>query len=48
MTDMGWWSISGEVFLDCLKRAHEGEDPDMIYTELYVNSEIDKPGENNE
>jgi len=48
MTNMGWWTISGEDFLAALNRAHAGEDPDIIYTELYVNSEITKPGENNE
>lgn len=41
MADMGWWTIRGDAFLDALQRAHEGEDPDMIYAELYANSEIE-------
>lgn len=45
--NMGWWAISGEDFLDAMIRAHLGEDPNLIYTELYANSEIEKFGENN-
>jgi hypothetical protein len=42
MTDRGWWTISGDAFYESLVRAHEGEDPDLIYTEYYANSEIER------
>jgi len=38
MSDLGWWSISGEDLLAALKRARF-EDPDLVYAELYANSE---------
>ena len=41
MTRMGWWTLSGEDFLAALKRAHAGEDPDMIYAEYFANSVIE-------
>ena len=40
MSDLGWWSISGEDLLALLRRAHAGEDPDLVYAEAYANSEI--------
>ncbi len=40
MSDLGWWTISGEAFLDALRRAHKGEDPDVLYAEHYANSEV--------
>lgn len=39
-TPLGWWTISGEALLDLLRRAHLGEDPDLMYAEEYANSEI--------
>jgi hypothetical protein len=36
---LGWWSISGETIMEMLHRAHDGEDPDMLYLELTANSE---------
>lgn len=43
---MGWWTISGAALLDALKRAHDGEDPDIVYAELYANSDVKNvPGE---
>ena len=42
---MGWWTISGEGLLDLLRRAHAGEDPDLIYAEEYANSEHEYPEE---
>jgi len=39
---MGWWAISGEAILELLKRAHAGEDPDLLYIEAYANSEVEK------
>jgi hypothetical protein len=35
-----WWSISGDAIMDGLRRAHAGEDPDLLYAEYYANSEI--------
>lgn len=46
MPELGWWSISGDDFMEALRRAHAGESPEMIYAEWYANSEIEKPGEN--
>jgi hypothetical protein len=37
-----WWSIHGETLMESLRRAHDGEDPDLIYAELYANSERDE------
>lgn len=43
MTDsLGWWVIKGEVLLDALRRVSEGEDPDLVYAELYANTEVEK------
>ena len=39
-----WWSISGPGLMDAMRRAAAGEDPDLIYAELYANSESEKPG----
>lgn len=38
-----WWVIGGDVFKEALQRAHEGEDPDLLYTEFYANSEEETP-----
>ena len=38
-SELGWWTISGEAFLDALRRAHQGEDPDILYAEHYANSD---------
>ena len=35
---MGWWAISGEDLLDMLRRAANGENPDLIYAEAYANA----------
>ena len=43
MTDLGWWCISGETLLEALQRVHQGEDPDLVYAELYANSEVEPP-----
>jgi hypothetical protein len=34
-----WWAISSEEFRDALVRAHGGEDPDLLLTEIYANSD---------
>ena len=39
MKDLGWWVICGEELLNALRRANAGEDPDLLYTELYANAE---------
>lgn len=38
-----WWSIHGETLMSALWRAHGGESPDMVYAELYANSQGDPP-----
>lgn len=37
-----WWTIHGSTLLEALHRAHDGEDPDLVYAELYANSEADE------
>ena len=41
MSDLGWWAISGEALIEALRRANDGEDPDLLYTELYANSDTE-------
>jgi hypothetical protein len=49
MTDLGWWAVSGADLLDALRRAAAGEDPDLIYAEMYANSDREQvPGEEGE
>jgi len=36
---LGWWVIRGAHLLAMLRRAHDGEDPDLIYAEEYANSD---------
>ena len=43
---MGWWTMSGEDFMNALVRCYNGENPEIIYTEMYANSNIEEP--NNE
>lgn len=38
---LGWWTMSGRAFMDALQRAHAGEDPETVYLEYYVNSDIE-------
>jgi hypothetical protein len=37
---LGWWTISGEDLLAMLRRAYDGEDPDLLYAEAYANSDV--------
>jgi hypothetical protein len=37
--DLGWHVISGEVLLFYLKRARAGENPDLLFAELWANAE---------
>lgn len=41
MNDLGWWVIHGENLLAALHFVAQGEDPDLVYAELYANAEID-------
>lgn len=38
---LGWWAISGDALMDLLRRAFDGEDPDVLYTEFYANSLVE-------
>lgn len=42
---LGWWTISGEALLDALRRVRDGDDPDLVYAELYANSEVEREGD---
>lgn len=44
MSGLGWWAISGQAILDALRRAHAGDDPDVVYAELYANSDQEESG----
>lgn len=51
MTDdayLGWWAISGEMFLAALRRAHAGEDPDLLYIEYHANSDHETVGDDDD
>lgn len=39
--DLGWHVISGVDLLRVLRRASEGEDPDLLMLELWANAEVD-------
>lgn len=41
----GWHCISDSDLLKALRRAHSGEDPDLVLTELYANADVDRSGE---
>lgn len=38
---LGWWTISGEALMDALYRAHDGDDPGLVYLELLANSDVE-------
>ena len=42
MTDADWWVIADDDFLNALRRAHAGEDPDLLHVEYHANSEASK------
>lgn len=42
---LGWWTISGVAMLDALRRVQGGDDPDLVYAELYANSRIERSGD---
>jgi hypothetical protein len=39
---MAWWVIEDAQLQEALKRAHAGEDPEVLYVELYANSDVDQ------
>ena len=41
MTALGWWAISGEALMYALRRVADGDDPDVVYAEMYANSEVE-------
>ncbi len=41
MTDE-WWVIAAAQLQDALRRAAAGEDPDLLYAELYANTRSDR------
>jgi hypothetical protein len=42
VTPLGWWTISGEELLAALQRVAAGENPDLVYAELYANSKVER------
>ena len=38
-SNLGWHTMSGEFFLAALRRVAAGEDPDLLYAELWANAE---------
>lgn len=36
-----WWVINGEELLSALKSCYNGENPDIIYIELWANSKTE-------
>lgn len=38
-----WWTIGGEELMKLLQRAHDGEEPFLLYAEAYANSKVEKP-----
>lgn len=39
MSDLGFLFMEGERMLELLGRAHDGEDPDLLFAELWANAE---------
>lgn len=37
--DLGWHVIGGDHLLDLLRRCFAGEDPDMVFAEMWANAE---------
>ena len=42
-TDLGWWTIHGADLIEGLRRCAAGEDPDLVYAEMYANSQHEYP-----
>jgi hypothetical protein len=39
---LGWWTIYGGDLLAALRRVQGGDDPDLVYAELYANTRADR------
>jgi hypothetical protein len=39
VTELPWCVVHGETFIDFLRRAHNGENPDLLFAEFYANSD---------
>jgi hypothetical protein len=37
--DLGWWCIAGDSLMSALKRAYGGDDPTVVFAELYANAD---------
>ena len=37
--DLGWHVMSGEQLMEMLQRAADGEDPDLLFAELWANAD---------
>lgn len=37
-----WWTINGQELFDALTRAYAGDDPNLVYMELFANSESER------
>lgn len=42
MTELGWWIIHGDEIMEALRQVAQGENPDIVYAELYANADIQK------
>lgn len=40
MNDLGWWVIHAEEIMEMLNKVAEGDTPDIVFAEMYANSEI--------
>jgi hypothetical protein len=40
-----WWTINGDDLMTALWRAHEGDDPGVVYLEMFANSDAEDYGE---
>jgi hypothetical protein len=38
VSGLGWDVLPGDWLLDALRRCHDGEDPDVVYAELWANA----------
>lgn len=37
-----WWTINGAELMAALQRAHDGDEPGIVYIELLANSSTDE------
>ena len=45
-TRWAWWTLDGRDLMGMLRRAHEGDDPGVVYLEGWANSDVDyRPGD---